>query len=1143
MIANNKDYEGLEFSDCDDETENLDTVTEQVSFRLQENTDNIFRAFKSFLSTPEFINSKGDETTNIIDVYGHKCYCIPDKKISKYFKFLEICRRKKLKSMMYEKQSKYSGIMLDFDFKLNLGGEIPITHMHYHRLCISIFKILIKFIHYDTDEHGVSTNYYVGFTKKPKILYDTDGDFYKYGIHMIIPGIQITREFKKLIIDNIISEEIMDKVFKDITPHSSINRSDFIDRNSAHVGVFFIGSASKINTPAYDLDAVYNVQITVGELDDIIPVKSSDFTSASNNNNLCYEFSLNWTKPTDKGGVVQKKHYNIKQEYEYLLNQYKSSETKLDIDDFVDNNTNYNDMSILNIHDIDTVYIKTLLDILHIKRSEEYALWLDVLCALAHTSPSYKPLAEYFSRKSPDKFNQSKFDQTWDSILMKKSNKLSLGSLHYWARSDNPDRYEEVKHRSLFNLLYKKIYDTSVEGALEHFDVAEILYVVLKDKYIFDKYNGEGGAWYEFMLENDTKKTGEAFKWRKYDCKIPNTFLKYISVILPSLFDKILVRIKSSLDDASSELAKYHYKIYKNFQKSCRNLKNSGFKHSTGRESEQLFETMGFTEALDSDPNLKGVANGILQLGKKCKLITGFHGHLVSKYTEARYKEFNPNDPVTAKVLIALRNIFPDSEPDTFNYIMHYLASTLDGHKKESIFLLLVGKGSNGKSFLVELHKGAIGSIYGVKMPLSFLTSRSNDAESATPALMQLKDAHFAYYSESNKFEILNMAKIKEFTGQETLAGRKLHQDYVNFKPKCHHLVASNNDFEIMGTDHGTWRRIDYVTMKIKFCNLATDKYDKNNIYERVADPTLGSKWAEDDDVLASYLGILAYYYESLQTKYDGKVRNVPHPHIINDTEQFRNRQDRVNNFLNSYLVKTVDPEFEMPMESIKELYIKWHESQFPGTNKEYQRHTIDQLENSKLQSLITKTRRDKYIKGYRVINMSESLAEDEIYYIDANESECKNLNNIIPESAQQLIERLCQEYKNSNTQPQDNTQSQSSKSQNKYQSQSSKSQNKYQSQSSKSQNYESKKTKESVQDDDSDSDIEPLILHTLKTEPTKTINVKTPVKPCNLNSNGIVVPKKIFNNNKSYANNECKDFIPDRTSDTDTDTDFECEL
>ncbi len=175
---------------------------------------------------------------------------------------------------------------------------------------------------------------------------------------------------------------------------------------------------------------------------------------------------------------------------------------------------------------------------------------------------------------------------------------------------------------------------------------------------------------------------------------------------------------------------------------------------------------MGFSEKLDDDPNLKGVANGILQLGTKCKLIQGYHGHLVSKYTHARFKKMNPHEKNTKDVLIALRNLFPDNEPDTFDYIMHYLASTLDGHKKESIMMLLVGKGSNGKSFLVELHKGAIGDIYGVKMPLSFLTSRAKDAESATPALMQLKDAHFAYYSESNKFEILNMAKIKEFTGK-----------------------------------------------------------------------------------------------------------------------------------------------------------------------------------------------------------------------------------------------------------------------------------------------------------------------------------------------------------------------------------------
>jgi phage/plasmid-associated DNA primase len=863
------------------------------------------------------------------------------------------------------------------------------------------------------------------------------------------------------------------------------------------------------------------VQTTVGEMDDIIPIKLQDFATAESNNNLCYEFSLNWAKNPEKGGIIIKQRFDIKSEYSTYLDGFKQA-SKTNDDEFEEDD-NYNEMSILNIHDVDTAYIKSLLDILHPKRSEDYTMWMEVLCALAHTSPSYKPLGEYFSKKSIEKFDAIKFEQTWDSILTKKNNKLSMGSLHYWAKSDNPDRYEEVKHRSIFNLLYKKIYDPAVEGILEHNDVAEILHTVLKDKYIYDKCDGDGGSWYEFILENEPQKTGEAFKWRKYDGKIPNTFLKYISTILPNLFGKILTRIKSTLDDSSTELAKYHYNIYKNFQKSCRNLKNCGFKHSAARESEQFFEKMGFAESLDADPNLKGVANGILQLGPKCNLITGFHGHLVSKYTSARYKKFNPHDPITSKVITALRNLFPDTEPDAFNYIMHYLASTLDGHKKESIFLILVGKGSNGKSFLVELHKGAIGSIYGVKMPLSFLTSRSKDAESATPALMQLKDAHFAYYSESNKFEVLNMAKIKEFTGQETLAGRKLHQDYVNFKPKCHHLVASNNDFEILGTDHGTWRRIDYTTMKIKFCNPANDQYDPNNPYERIADPTMGSKWAEDDEVLASYLGILVYFYESLQTKYSGKVRNVPHPHIRKETEEFRNRQDRVNNFLNKFLVKSSDEENEMSMEIAKERYIKWHESQYPGSNKEYQRHAIDQLENSKIQAFIKKSRRGTFLKGYRILDLNEDPADDETYYTDIHERDEQDTNLITKESASELLTRLRSEY--------DNTKTTCAIAGNSFKTEliagnSFKTEliagNSFKTELIAGNSFKTTKSSENILDD-SDSDIEDIIENIKKTEPKKSFKFKIDnVVVSDLDINGIKLPKK----NGSIKAVNCKEFV-----------------
>jgi phage/plasmid-associated DNA primase len=1002
-----KNSEDINFSSDDEDSDTQqNTINSEIQIRLQENSESILRAFKEFLSTPEFINSRGDATTNIIDIWCKKCYKIPDIRIPKVMKFLEIARRKSLKIMMNEKQLEYSGIMIDIDIKTALGGQSCINHTHYHRLCIAVIKILLRYTHFPENEMGKKKDIYVGFTKKPKLTYDTENNYYKDGIHMLIPGIQITREFKKLIIDTLIEEKTFDKVFREINPWESMTRSEFLDINSAHVPTFFIGSATKLNAPPYVLADVYKVQTTIGELDDIIPVKDTNF--ATNNTNICYEFSLNWAKDPKKGGIIEKIHYEIKPEYQNLLDQYKNKvkqETEFDGED----EQYYNDLSILNLHDPDMANIKLLLDILHQKRSEDYTMWFSVLCALAHTSPSYKTLGEYFSKKCPEKFDIVYFEKVWDSILIQKTNKISIQSIHYWAKLDNPDRYEEVQHRSIFNLLYKKIYDIDVEGTLEHYDIAEILYQVLQNKFVYDKAFGVP-TWYEFILENEPLKLGELYKWREYNDR-PNSLMKYISVVLPVLFRKVLARIKSSLDECTTELAKYHYIIMKNFQKSCRNLKNSGFKASAAKECEQVFEQRGFSDELDNDPNVKGVGNGVLLLGKKCSLTQGYHGYKVSKYTTANYSRMDPHNNTTMKVLIALRNLFPDDEPDTFDYIMHYLASTLDGNKKESIMMLLVGKGSNGKSFLVELHKGAIGSTYGVKMPLAFLTSRPKDAETATPALMQLKDAHFAYYSESNKHETLNMAKIKEFTGQETLSGRKLHSDYINFKPKCHHLVSSNNDFDILGTDHGTWRRIDYVTMKIKFCSLSTESYDAENPLERIADSSLGSHWAEDPKVLESYLGILVYYYESLHNNYEGKVRNVPHPHILKETEEFRNRQDRVNNFLNMTLVKCEDSDSEIPLSAIVEKYCRWYESQFPGATGDYKKHAMDQIENSKIQSFIKKTRMGNFLKGYRVLGVGETKTDDEEYYIDIFENTNKHALKIKKESALEYVNRLCADF------------------------------------------------------------------------------------------------------------------------------------
>jgi hypothetical protein len=374
---------------------------------------------------------------------------------------------------------------------------------------------------------------------------------------------------------------------------------------------------------------------------------------------------------------------------------------------------------------------------------------------------------------------------------------------------------------------------------------------------------------------------------------------------------------------------------------------------------------------------------------------------------------FDPYNLTTKKLLKALRNIFPDDEPDTFEFIMCYFAACLDRKKKESLIMILVGGGSNAKSFLLELVGGVMGP-YRVKLPLAFITSRQKNAEGATPALMMLVNARLAQYAESEKGETMHLAKVKEMTGQETMSGRKLNEGMRNFKPTCHHVVGTNYDFEINGNDHGSWRRIKKVPMKIKFCKAGVDEYDENNPYERIADPSMIAKWTEDPEVLSSFLSILCHYYEILQSKYGGLVENVPHPHVQLETEQYRDRQDKVNNFINIRFVKGgEDNEYVLTIAQIIEKYTKWHESLYPD-DKEYKKSIGYQIENSKLIKLFTKSRTGPILKGYRILDADEEpdAESGETYLMDNMMSSKKGkLKDIGVEDCDQYYAKICKEF------------------------------------------------------------------------------------------------------------------------------------
>lgn len=998
--------------DDNDDNSELDPIEHDVNYAIQSIQSSYLQGLLNFLDTPKFINPSGDPSTNIVDRMKGKCYNVPNIKIPKLFKHIESCRRNNIKIMLTERQQEYSGIMLDFDIyqdtdKTQLNDEL------FHLLISKIIELLIKLLVFKDKE-----TIYVGITQRPKVTYCESKKCHKDGFHLLIPGVQVTRGVKYLIIKKLIDNEIIDQIFVDVEPADiKINgleycKGDFLDRNSAHVPTFFIGSSTKIGHVPYQLTTIYEIKITPS-LGHIFPTQKNKILK-QREINICHEFSLNWEAPN---GIIKKRHYEVADRY---LDEIRAiyiktcNEPNEDEEARVKNN---GELSTNSIHDRNVKEIRDLLDTLHVRRAEEYSLWRDVVFALANTSKSYRYLAEYFSRKSK-KFNMVSFDNLWTNATMGDSSckkLLTISSLHYWAKQDNPDRYNEVRKDNVTNVLYKMVYEGYKDGILSHADIAKILHILLRYKFTVDIPEGsKNKVWYEFVLDDDDYIDGELYKWRQWPV-LPSSLSTYISETLPNLFDKVLKRVKEKYNSSDGDISKYYNKVLQNFKSTMRKLGDRNFKRNVIQEAEDKFFKRGFAMKLDKDPLIRGVQNGVLKLtlapGGRPMLIQGYHSYLVSKYTEMPYIAFNPYDPLTKRILITLRNMFPDEEPDSFDFTMYYLSSTIDGKPKESMFMIMTGSGANGKSFLVELHKGAIGNTYGVKMPLSYLTCRSSHADSATPAQMQLKDATFAYYSESNRHEKLNAARVKEVTGLETIAGRKLHQDMINFKPRCHHLATTNYDFDIECNDFGTWRRIEYNPLKITFRDTSTYKLDEKNPYEREADPEVTQVWTESADVQGRYLGFMVWKHYWLYRKYYGKVKSVPHPHIAFETEKYRRRQDTITEFLSQRCVKCADPNLSYSLNEQIQKYILWYARNNGNTLPA--KGICEQFQNSQIGKHIKLTARGWYIYGHRFITNGEELADGETYAMENVFKIKAPANNfgIKPESSEEYYKRVCKEY------------------------------------------------------------------------------------------------------------------------------------
>ncbi len=932
-----------------------------------------------------------------------------------------------------------SCIMIDFDI-YQPGKTSQITEQNCYDLVTHFTNML-----YDLFDLSPIMNLpeekshiYFAFTKRTmvsEVKHKTYGDCYKDGMHILI-FVKTTKAAKSFLIKNMILSGRISDIFKMWKICGDV--ADMIDRAAAWVPNLFYGCAKRDKLP-YKLAYVYRAvvkrmnvmkNLRIYPCNELFPTaidvvnprartKTKQVETAYKYKyNLCYELSLHYHSPQQ---LIDKHEIALRIEY-YEEARVHNERTE-------DNLNNHNELqevdysiSDLSLRYTNVKFLQKILMQLKPSRVVEFDDWKKVIIILARENPDYKPLAIWFSQryaKSWVKGGLTTLNGLWDwtiaNPIRNDDEKYSrLGTLYSWAKQDNPEGYERAQLINTGSIIGKYAYED--QGKLSDIHIAKILHLMFHYKYKFDvnehaASKTQAGCWYEFVMPSDNVglDKGTVYKYR-YEMK-PDTLELALSDILPAHIRNVLEFIEKQEPSAEDETAQKRLaKIKAGLLHTITRLGSTAIVSGVINKCEKIFRVRGFIRQLDKNENVIGVGNGVLQLYPRIELIQRYHEIPIVRYSPVEFREYDEHNPYITELETAIRDLFAGEE-DAFYFTMCYLASSMDGRNRIPLLFLWMGEGSNGKSFLLEMHINMLGQLvnggYGTKMSMAFLTKeRANGPDSEK---MLLKHARFAYFSESDPGEYIRTGNVKEITGGENISAAEKFQKQDNFRVHCHFVVASNNDPRITGSDHGTWRRILVYRFKMKLCNNP----DPNNPLEKQVDSKFSDSVNRNPEYLSAYMSIMSKYYKLYTEKHQGDLSKIPKPSIDRDTKAYRNEQDTINRFINDRVVfigplnEEGEPTEHISLEDVANAYIIWYRASIADI-KLTTMDIVKMFSKSSLQKYIQKLASGDFLTHHKILAKNETTSSPKktsqpqnIDGLDTLENNLDNLQDNIQDNIQ----------------------------------------------------------------------------------------------------------------------------------------------
>lgn len=223
------------------------------------------------------------------------------------------------------------------------------------------------------------------------------------------------------------------------------------------------------------------------------------------------------------------------------------------------------------------------------------------------------------------------------------------------------------------------------------------------------------------------------------------------------------------------------------------------------------------SDALDRDPWLLGVANGVVDLrtgvlrdAAREDFVTKRSGFAYRAGAEApRWVQFVAEvtgSPVPAEVDESSGEVRAGTvgrfgaRPALAGYLQRVLGYAMTGSTAEQKMFVVVGDGSNGKNILLDTVQAVAGDYWRTIPPEALMVTRYGaDAERPSPTAASLAGARAAISSESSDGAKLDVALVKRHTGGGFMTARLMRENSFRFMV-THKLILMTNHRP--GLDH-----------------------------------------------------------------------------------------------------------------------------------------------------------------------------------------------------------------------------------------------------------------------------------------------------------------------------------------------------